>query len=93
MDSKKVCLLKVHCMNDVMLTLDGELGLLLQEPAEVTFASFEYQYSGIAAILGFSYWKIICYCHCFLTAVSKEKRAEDLSVSCDLTAGIPKILL
>lgn len=69
------------------------IGLPLQEPAEVTFASSEYQSSGTAAILDFSYWKIIYYCHCFLTAVSKEKRGKDLSVFCDLTAGIHKILL
>lgn len=53
-------------MNDTMLTLNSDIiGLLLQEPAEVTFASSEYQCSGTAAILDFSYWKIIYYCYCF----------------------------
>lgn len=94
MYSKKVRALKAHCVINTMLTLNSDIiRLLLHEPSEVTFATSEYQYSDIAAILGFSYLKVIYYYHSFLTAVSKERRVKDLSVFCDLTAGILKILL
>lgn len=81
-------------MNSIMLTANSDVGrLLLQEPTEVTFAACENQYSGTPPILGFCYLKIVYYCHWFLTATVKKGRGKNMSILCDLTEGIPAILL
>jgi len=71
---KKTCALKVHCINSIVLTPNG--GLLLQEPAKVTFAAAEYQYSGTAAIFGFCYLKVIYCCHWFLLLELKREEGK-----------------